>query len=368
MPWNGNENGPEPRKRKNPWDKTPPDNDRFSGRPGGFGPNGAPNPDWQDFLGRARDMFGGNSGPGSGRLIGALLIVGILALWLGSGLYRVQPNEHAVIKRFGENVRVVSQPGLNYRLPWPVETVNKINVTLDRRIQLGFSENGRDIPEESLMLTADANIVDIDVMVLWNIADARNYLFNIRDQENTLKRVAESAIREVVGQTKLQPIITEGRDDVAARIQKIMQGILDSYNSGVSISKIQIRSATVHPDVTDAFRDVVAAIQDAQSFQNEASIYANDILPKARGEAIRLVQEAEAYKVAQIARATGDAKRFTSVLDAYRMGEDVTRNRIYIETMEQVLKNASKTIIGDDQGVVPYLPLSPGKATAAPAQ
>ncbi len=367
MSWNGNENGPEPRKRKNPWDTPASDNDRYAGRPGGFGPQGGPNPDWQDFLGRARDIFGGGRG-GSGLPLVLLVAVGVLALWLGSGLYRVQPGEHAVIKRFGENVRVTTAPGLNYRIPWPVETVTKVNVTLDRRTQVGFVESGRDVPEESLMLTADANIVDIDVMVLWNIADAKNYLFNIRDQENTLKRVAESAIREVVGQTKLQPIITEGRDEVAARIQKIMQGILDSYNSGVSISKVQIRSATVHPDVTDAFRDVVAAIQDAQSFQNEASIYANDILPKARGEAIRLKQEAEAYKVAQIAKATGDAKRFSSVLDAYRMGEDVTRNRIYIETMEQIFKNANKTVIGDTNGVVPYLPLNNPAAKAAPAQ
>lgn len=327
-------------------------------------------PDLQDFLNQLRGMLSGG-----GNMV-LLLILLVVAIWLGSGIYRVQPGENAVIKRFGELTRTQMQPGLGYHLPWPIETVTKLNVMIDRRVQIGFADTGassarRDIPEESLMLTNDANIVDIDVVVLWNIAESEKYLFTIRGQESSIKQVAESAIREVVGQTRLQSIITEDRDDVAQRIRTAMQSVLDSYNSGVAIKQVLILEATVHPDVLEAYNDVAAARQDAERFQNEGMIYRNDILPKARGEAIKMEQDAEAYASDVVARAKGDAERFSEILAGYRSGKDVTRDRFYIETMEYVLSRANRTIIDQQgtQGVVPYLPLDNLKrATPQPAE
>lgn len=327
-------------------------------------------PDLDDLLRKARDNFGfgggGSGGDGSPKtIITGLLILAVL--WLASGLYRVEPNENAVIQRFGELTRTQTQPGMGYHMPWPVETIKKINVTEDRRITIGFSDSlgrgvgKRDISEESLMLTADANIVNLDAVILWNIDSAEDFIFNIRNQEHTIKRVAESTIREVVGQTNLQPIITTGRAGVSTRARDLMQETLDSYGAGVSIKQVLIQDATVHPNVMEAFDDVVAAGQDAERFQNEANIYKNDILPKARGEAIRMGQQAEGYKQSRIARATGEAERFNKLYSAYKSGKDVTRERIYIETMEDVMSKSEMTIIDQEngaQGILPYLPLN----------
>jgi membrane protease subunit HflK len=341
----------------------------------GGGPQG-PDFDIEDLLRKTRDNFGGGFKFSGNIIIIAILV--FLALWLSSGLYRVQPGEHAVIQRFGEYLRTQEQPGLGFHLPNPIESVKKLNVTLDRRIHIGFQEGvsrrggtqKMDIPQESLMLTSDANIVDIDVVVLWNIAEAYKFLFNIRDQEETLKKSAESALREVVGQTNLQPIITEGRDDVAVRIKQRLQETMDAYGSGISIKQVLIQDATVHPDVIEAFDDVVAALQDAEKFQNEATIYRNDIIPKARGEAIKMLQEAQAYKESQIAKSTGDSQRFTEVYRAYLEGKEVTKERIYIETMEKVFANTQKIIIDQEsggQGVLPYLPLGSSSPSSSNA-
>lgn len=348
--------------RRNPWGRPPSDNGPWGQTPPPS-KNTPEGPDFDEILRRARIAI-----QGDGRGI-AFFAVLVIALWLASGVFRVQTDENAVIKRFGDYTRTQVHAGLGYHMPWPIETVTKLNVTLDRRVQIGFSDatlnnnndrQRRDVADESLMLTADANIVDIDVVVLWNIAEAEQYMFNIRNPEQTIKRVAESAIREAVGQTRLQQIITEGRDDVAVRIQAIMQGMLDSYGSGVAIKQVLIQEATVHPEVLEAYNDVAASRQDAERFQNEATIYRNDIIPKARGEAIKMRQDAEAYKQDVIARAQGDAKRFTETLESYRTGKDVTRDRIYIETMEKVLGNANRLIIDQKvggSGAVPYLPL-----------
>lgn len=375
MSWNNN-NG----SGKNPWGSGGGNNNGPRRPSGGNGPRGPEMPDIEDLLRRTRGMGGGFGGFQPERSVITILIVVFAVLWLSSGVYRVQPGEHAVIQRFGAFQRTQEQPGLGFHLPYPIETSQKLNVTLDRRVHIGFDEGGfnragmmqkRDIPAESLMLTADANIVDIDVVVLWNISEADKYIFNIRDQEDTLKKSAESALREVVGQTNLQPIITEGRDDVASRIKSVLQSMMDSYDAGIAIRQVLIQDATVHPEVIDAFDDVVAAIQDAEKFQNEATIYKNDILPKARGEAIKMVQEAQGYKQSQIARATGDAQRFQEVYEAYLTGKNVTKERIYIETMEEVLKNAQTTIIDNGSsgaGVLPYLPLdAAGSAATAGA-
>ncbi|NBX66350.1 MAG: FtsH protease activity modulator HflK [Proteobacteria bacterium] len=352
----GNDDNKQP--RRNPWGQ-PPQNRG----PWGQGPtpdNGGP--DIESLLRQAKGVIGG--GPDSRFILFAIIIA--VLVWLGSGVYRVEPGENAVIKRFGAIDRTQGQPGLGYALPWPVETVTKLNVMLDRRTQVGFLDGGypgsnkRDVTEESLMLTADANIVDIDVVVLWNITEAEKFLFSIRNPEQTIKRVAESALREAVGQTNLQTIITEGRDDVAVRIQKLMQSVLDSYKSGVAIKQVLIQEATVHPEVLAAYNDVAASRQDAERYQNEATIYRNDIIPKARGEAIQMKQQAEAYKQDVIARATGDAKRFTQILEAYRTGKEVTRDRFYIETMELVMLNANRVVLDQKagtQGAVSILPL-----------
>lgn len=357
--------------RRNPWGRQPQDNGPWGQHGGNGAPSGNNGPDIDAILRRARNTF--SSGGDNTRGIMAAVVIA-LVLWLASGVYRVEPGENAVIKRFGALDRTQGQPGLGYHLPWPVETITKLNVMLDRRTQVGFIDGSysgsekTDVPEESLMLTADANIVDIDVVVLWNIAEAEKYLFSIRSPEQTLKRVAESAIREAVGQTRLQSIITQGRDDVAVRIQQIMQTILDSYKSGIAVKQVLIQEATVHPEVLDAYNDVAASRQDAERYQNEAAIYRNDIIPKARGEAIKMKQDAEAYKQDVVARAKGDAERFTKILEAYRSGKDVTRDRIYIETMEKVIGAASRTIIDQKegaQGVVPIMPLD-GPRRAAP--
>lgn len=362
---------------KNPWGRKPSDGNRgpWGTPPGGSGGSGGDlPPDIDELLRKAQEnlrrALPGGFGPV--RFVG-LIAVAAVGLWLASGFYLVKPGENAVITQFGAWTKTQSDPGLGYRLPWPIQNVDIVNTTVERRIQIGFSEGTgraagkRDIPEESLMLTSDANIVDLDMVVFWNIENARDYLFNIMDQEQTIKKVAESAIREVVGQTKLQPIITGNRTGVAENAKTIMQNTLNSYKSGVSILGVVIQEAVVHPDVIEAYEDVVAAQQDAERFQNEANIYANDIVPKARGEAIQIVQQAEAYKESQVAKAKGDADRFTSIYSAYTTGPEVTRTRLYLETMEEVLKNAQKIIMDDNasgSGVVPYMPLNELKPAA----
>jgi membrane protease subunit HflK len=346
--------------KKNPWGNPTPNKPSNGNKPTG---GGSDLPDLDELLRKAKEKFGGQNGDdGSGKtIIFGIIIVAVL--WLASGFYRVLPNENAVIQQFGKLSRTQTEPGMGYHLPWPVETMTKVNVTEDRRLTIGFAGDGRferDNEDESQMLTSDANIVDIDVVVIWNIENAHDFIFNIRSQDETIKRVAESTTREVVGQTELQPLITTGRENVAQRIQKLTQDTLDAYGSGVAIKQVLIQDATVHPQVMEAFDDVVAAGQDAERFQNEATIYKNDILPKARGEAIRMIQEAEGYKEARIARAEGEAERFNQLYDAYKGGRDVTRERIYIETMEEVMSKADKTIIDQENGssgIVPYLPL-----------
>jgi membrane protease subunit HflK len=322
-----------------------------------------------------KGFFPGNFGGGKVVLAG----VGVLALlWLASGFYIVNPGEHAVVQRFGAWNRTMDTEGLKYHLPSPVENVTKFNVNEIRTMNIGFTGPagrggnvipGRDVPEESLMLTSDFNIVDLDFVIQWNITNAEDYIFNIENPENTLRKVAQSAIREVVGQTNMFPIITTERGIVAEKSKAIMQKILNDYKSGINVTQVLINSAEVHPDVQTAFQDVQSAKQDGEDVQNRAQAYREDILPKARGQASRVKQEAEAYKQSVISRATGDADRFNSILAAYQSGQDVTKERIYIETMEEVLKNAQKIIMDDNgkQGVVPYLPLNDLNRTAPAA-
>ena len=296
-----------------------------------------------------------------GLIIGAVLLVLVVTLCA----YTVRPGEQAVIQRFGAWDRTIVQEGLGFKLPYPLETMRKVNVNQVRKMTIGysdvFSRNGaakRDIPAESLMLTSDRNIVDIDLEIQWDIKSAEDFLFEIKDPEQTIKQVAESAIREQIGKTNMFPIITTERNNVAKQAMQILQNNLDEYKSGVNIKEVLIQTAEVHPDVQNAFQDVQSAKQDAEDLQNRARAYREDIIPKARGQAIQMTQNAEAYKESTVAKATGDADRFNAVYQAYKTGQDVTKKRIYIETMEEVLGNAQKIILDDQgNGAIPYLPL-----------
>ncbi len=368
--------------RKNPWGDKNDKGNKGGSKKGGnnpWGSNGSSNggyrgkggsddADIDEMLRKAQENFKGFvPDKFQGAPIIGLGIIVLAALWLASGFYVVNPGENAVIQRFGEWKRTQAEPGLGYAFPSPIETKTILNVQEIKKMNIGFIEGfsrsgataRRDVAEESLMLTSDRNIVDLDVVIQWNIKSAEEYIFEILDQENTIKKVAESAIREVVGQTDMFPIITTGRAAIAEAIQKIIQENLDEYKSGVNITQVLIDRAEVHPDVQAAFQDVQSAKQDAENTQNNAEAYREDILPRARGAAIKNLQEAEAYKQSTVAKATGDADRFNSVYQAYLTGKDVTRERIFIETMEDVLKNANKIIMdgGSSQGVVPYLPL-----------
>lgn len=306
------------------------------------------------------------SGFGGGRGI-ALAILAIIVLWLASGIYRVQPDERGVVLRFGEYVRD-AQPGLNYHLPAPIETVLTPSVTTVNRIDIGFvgaiegrNAAARDVPEESLMLTGDENILDIDFTVLWRISDASNFLFNVREPEETVKIVAESAMREIIGQTELQPAMNEARAEIEIRTRDLVQSVLDDYELGIEVTQVQLLDVAPPDPVVDAFDDVQRALQDGQRLRNEAEAYRNDVIPRARGEAERMIQEASAYREQVINEALGNSQRFTSVLNSYEAAPEVTAERFYIETMEDVLQGTNKVIIGDDagggSGVVPYLPL-----------
>lgn len=363
---------------KNPWgnpaNKDRPHHKNSSGGRGGPSGGNEP-PDLDAFLRKTMngldDMIPGNLGGG---VIGILSGVVLLVLFITLCTFIVKPGEHAVVQRFGAWERTQVAEGLSFKLPWPIENVTKVTVNEIRKMNIGFYERyGRassqtqDVPEESLMLTSDRNIVDIDLVIQWNIKSAEDYLFNINDQEGTIKKVAESAIREQIGQTNMFPIITTERDSVAQLTKDIIQTNLDEYSSGVNITQVLIQRAEVHPDVQQAFQDVQSAKQDAEDVQNRARAYREDILPKARGAAIQLIQDAEAYKESTVAKSTGDADRFDSIYKAYQSGQDVTKQRIYIETMEEVLQNAQKIILdsnGGKQGVVPYLPLNELKPAA----
>ncbi len=372
---------------KNPWGRPPGNGGGNNGGPrnpwggGGGGNRGGNNnnggdlpPNIDDMLRRAQDnlrrALPGNFGTGS--FIG-MIAAAILVLWLLSGLYILEPGVHGVVQRFGALSTTQTSEGLHYHLPWPAEKVEKVNVSQMRRMAIGSGGGAQriagDLPEESLMLTSDANIVELDLVVLWNIKSAEQYLFNIEEPEQTIRKVAQSAIREVVGQTTMLPIITNARTQVADKAREIMQQNLDSYKSGISISQVLIQQAEVHPDVQDAFQDVQSAKQDAINVQNQAETYRQDILPKARGQAIQMRQNASAYRDSTVARATGEAKRFESVYESYLLGKDVTKERLYIETMENVMGRAT-SVVADDKatgGVVPWLPLNDIKPAAGTA-
>ena len=361
MPWSNQSGGGGPWGQrggsgggKSPWG---------SGGPQG---NGAP-PDLEDILRRSQDRLkdfipGGSMG-GKGLLVLVLLVV---AVWLLTGFYTVRPNEVGINMIFGRYSHM-SGEGLRYNYPYPVGRVIKPNVTEQQRIEVGYRSSGgqaraRDIIEESLMLTGDENIIDIDFDAVWQVnpARAQDFVFNLQNPQGTIKSVAESAMREVVGRRNIQAILTTEQASVAQEVRQIMQQALDAYGAGVLINVVQLQAAQPPADVRQAFFDVNAAQQDAVRVQNEAETFASRVVPEARGEAARTVQQAEAYREQSIADATGQAARFRQVYEEYRKAPEIIRERIFIETMERVLGRVDKIIIDQNgqQGVVPYLPLN----------
>src|SRR5262244_2987285 len=339
--------------------------------PWGSGPqsSGPTPPDLEEILRRGQDKLrrvlpGGNLG---GRGF-ALIALGVIALWGFSGFFRVEPDELGVVLRFGREVREV-QPGLNYHLPYPIETaltpkalqVRKIDVGMRIVDDLRRGTTVRDVPEESLMLTGDENIVDVDFSVLWRIKPeakgVENYLFNIQQPEGTVKAVAESAMREIIGRSTLQPILTGARQNTETAVHELMQKVLDDYGAGVQITQVQLQKVDPPSQVIDAFRDVQAARADSERAQNEAQSYANKVVPEARGKAAQITQSAEAYREQTVAEAKGATSRFLQVYDEYKKAPDVTRQRMYLETMERLFGGTDKIIMDQGGGVVPYLPL-----------
>ncbi len=360
MPWSnqgGGGGGPWGSGGKGPW---------------GSGPqsSGPTPPNLEEILRRGQDNLrrvlpGGNLG-GKGF---ALLGLAAIALWGFSGFFRVEPDELGVVLRFGQDVREV-QPGLNYHLPYPIETVltpkalrvNKIDIGM-RQVEDGRRSASREVPEESLMLTGDENIVDVNFSVLWKVkpTGVGEYLFNIQNPEGTVKAVAESAMREVVGRSEIQPILTGARQTVETAVQDLMQKTLDHYGAGILVQQVQLQKVDPPAQVIDAFRDVQAARADLERAQNEAQTYANRVVPEARGNVARITQAAEAYKSQTVAEATGQTSRFVKIYEQYKKAPEVTRERMYLETMERVLGGSNKIIIDSNpgaQGVVPYLPLN----------
>jgi modulator of FtsH protease HflK len=330
---------------------------------------GSTPPDLEELLRRSQDKLrtvlpGGSLG-GKGVL---LLILAALLVWGLSGFYRVDTNEYGVVLRFGAFDRYAG-PGLNYHLPYPIETALTPQITVVRQIHIGMRQvddlrrgtTTRAMPEESLMLTGDENIVDVDFTVFWQVKKDKvsDFLFNIQQVENSVKAVAESAMREVVGRTSIQPILTGARAGIELEVQELSQKILDYYGAGVVITQVQMAKVDPPTSVIDSQRDVQVARADAEKAQNEAQRYANSIVPEARGKAAKIQQDSEGYREQTVAEAKGQAARFVKVYEEYKKAPEVTRQRIYYETMEKVFNGTEKIIMdpGASTGAVPYLPL-----------
>ena len=349
MPWKENNNG------EGPWggsDQKPPDNSK---KKHGFNIDKL----LTDFLSKIKKTFFSGGPDNKKSFISALLV--LLVIWIISGLYKVNANEQGVVLRFGKWI-ATTQPGLRYHLPYPIEIAKTPKVTKVNKTEIGFRtfrESKRILSEESLMLTGDENIVDINFSVFWVIKDAGKFLFNLRSPENSIKSVSESVMREVIANSRISSVLAEGRRDIEIQSIEAIQTVLDNYGSGVQVTQLQLQKVDPPDQVIDSFRDVQRARADKEKSINEAIAYRNDIIPKARGEAAKIVQESEAYKKEVVARSEGDANRFNSILKSYKKNEDVTKNRIYLETLEEVLQNANKVIIDTKQGsgVLPYLPL-----------
>ena len=360
MAWNE----PGGSKDQDPWgnrnkDQNPPDLDKII----------------KDVQGKLSGLFGGGKGgnggeatppgPGKGAAagMGVLVLLVIAGIAVANMIYIIQPAERGVVLRFGKYVDTI-QPGLNFRLPWPIETVERVNVDQIRNVEIGYRSGGgrstktTSAPSEALMLTRDENIIDVQFAVQYRVKSAKDYLYSVRDPDLTLREATESAVREVVGKSNMDFVLTEGRSDIVARAQSLIQEILDRYNTGLAVTSVNMQDAQPPEQVQHAFDDAVKAREDEQRLINEAEAYANDVLPKARGAAARQIEEANAYKEQIVAKAEGEAKRFEQILTEYQKAPEVTRQRLYLDTIEEVLGASSKVMLDVEGGNnLLYLPL-----------
>ncbi len=373
-PW-GNPGGDPPPRGPN----RPPNRGPWGGGGNGNGPGGLP--DLDEMIARLQNSArrfvpGGPSRQSNARLLALVFLVGVV-VWLVSGFYRVQPDQQGVVLRFGAYQRT-TLPGLNYHLPWPIEQALTPAVTRVIRTEVGVSSGtdsggvfrtrvtrdgpAREVPEEALMLTGDENIIDIQFSVFWRIRDAGAFLFNARNPEQTVKSVSESLMREVIGRTPIQPALTEARARIEQSVVTGTQAVLDRYGLGVEVTQVQLQKVDPPEAVIESFRDVQRANTDAERARNEAESFRNDIIPRARGEAAAVTAAADGARQASIATATGQAQRFLSVYEAYKLSKDVTAQRLYIETMQDILTKTPSIVVDDKlQGIVPYLPLDPNR-------
>jgi membrane protease subunit HflK len=366
MVW-GNENN----RNKSPWDDEPQKNNKPT----------TVQPNFEDLFRRGHNSFNDaykklksndNSGGGNSGKLAAIIVAIISFVWLSTGFYVVDEGEQALVIRFGKYQRTAST-GLNYHLPEPIEQIIKEKVETLRKEEIGFRSNfsGRDgvsdgsapsqnVMQESLMLTGDENIVDINFIVQWKIASLKDYVFNIYNSRETVRSVAESAMREIVGNTTIDNAIAEGRSNIEHEAKILSQKILDTYNSGVQITTLKLLRSDPPAEVIDAFRDVQTARTDKEREINRALAFHNEVIPKARGDAAQITSESEGYKKEVVERAKGDAGRFELIFNQYRMAKDITKKRLYLEAMEQILQGMDKTIIDNQKnsGIVPYLPLN----------
>jgi membrane protease subunit HflK len=361
MPWsNQGGGGPWGSGPKGPWG---------SGSP----PSGSSPPDLEDLLRRGQDKLR-NVLPGGGLGGTGVFLIALVAafVWLGSGIFQVAPDELGLVMRFGKFHRKVD-PGLGYHWPYPVEAVEIPKVTQVQAIPIGMllvqdtrrGTQTRDVPEESLMLTGDENIVDVDFTVFWVVKPgaegAADFQFNMQNPKGTVKAVAESVMREVVGRSELEPILTGGRQRIESEVHELVQKTLDQYKAGITVTQVQMQKVEAPAQVIDAFRDVQVAQANQEQVQNEARTYAGRVVPENRGKAAQLIQAAEAYREQTVAEATGQAARFNKIYEEYKKAPDVTRQRLYLETMERVFGGTDKVLLdsssGQGGGVVPYLPL-----------
>jgi modulator of FtsH protease HflK len=360
-PWGGGGGGGGQGGGQSPWSRGP-------------GGGGQP-PDFEEMLRRGQDrmknLVPGGMGPGK---VGALIVGVAILLWLASGLYQVQPAERGVPLVFGKFNGTLTEPGLHWNWPAPIGSVLTPNVAAQNTVEIGFrsgTANTTNFDDESLILTGDENIIQVEAVVQWFIDDVEKYLFAIRDpneaqspdglKHDTVKNAAEAAIRETIGQSPFEVVITgEGREQAGKRAQQLAQRILDSYNSGIKIERLSLQRSYAPQDVAEAFRDVVRAGADAQSTVNEATAYSNQVTQQALGQASQIKNQAEGYRSEKVAIASGETQRFNQIYEQYKQNPDVTSRRLYLETLEQIMGNMNKVLIDTSQGgsgAVPYLPL-----------
>jgi len=311
----------------------------------------------------------------SKKIFGIVLVL-VIILYLASGIFVVAPDEQGVVRRFGKFFRIES-PGLNYHLPYPIETVVTPAVTQVKRVEIGFRTISfgpparyREVPVEALMLTGDENIVSAESIVQYKIKDPVSYLFNIILPEETVKNAAEAALRQIIGERKIDEALTVGKYEIQEETKNLLQELLDSYESGILVVAVQLQDVNPPKEVQDAFKDVASAKEDKSKYINQAQGYKNDVIPKARGEAVKMTKEAEGYKIERIKKAEGEVAKFNKILAEYKKGEYVTQARLYLETMEEIFPNMNKVIVDleKNQSLINLLPLGDAKILAAPSK